>query len=188
MESLHTPLQKETLSRLTAGDSVLLSGTLYTARDAAHKRLVAMLDAGEPLPFSLPNQCIYYVGPCPAPPGRVIGPCGPTTSGRMDAYAPALFDRGLAAVIGKGNRSPAVIDALVRSGAVYFAATGGAAALLSRHVKAAELIAFEDLGAEGIYRLKVENFPLIVAIDSRGNNLYLSGPMKYRTAKNNVCI
>jgi fumarate hydratase subunit beta len=184
---LTTPLQKQALKSLKAGDTVLLSGVIYTARDAAHKRLITMLEKGEALPFDLKDQCIYHVGPCPAPPGRVIGPCGPTTSGRMDAYAPALFDRGLAAAIGKGNRNAGVIDALLRNGAVYFAATGGAAALLSRHVKAAELLAFEDLGAEGIYKLRVEDFPLIVAIDSRGGNLYEEGPAQYRMIGQSNC-
>ena len=170
---VHTPLTPEEARKLKSGDSVLLSGVVYTARDAAHKRLVALLDEGKPLPVELRDQLIYFVGPCPAPPGHPIGSAGPTTSGRMDAYSPRLIaDCGLRGMIGKGNRSAAVIDAMKQYGAVYFAATGGAGALIARCIRKCEIIAFPDLGPEAIHRLEVENFPLVVAIDSLGNNLY----------------
>ena len=177
---LHAPLLAEEIKGLRAGDSVLLSGTIYTGRDAAHKRLAAMIAAGEPLPFDIRNQVIYYAGPCPAKPGDAIGSCGPTTSYRMDAYAPTLCDLGLIGMIGKGQRSPAVIDAIRRNGGVYFAATGGAGALIAGSVKAARVIAFEDLGTEAIRELEVERLPLIVAIDAQGGNLYEEGPARYR--------
>ena len=180
MKKISVPIMESEIIDLKAGDMVSLSGVIYTARDAAHKRLLEMADRGEELPLPIKNTCIYHVGPCPAPPGRPVGPCGPTTSGRMDAYAPRLFDMGLKAVIGKGYRSQEVIDAIVRNKAVYFAATGGAAALISQCVKKCDIIAFEDLGAEGIYRFEVENFPLIVAVDCAGNDLYKMGPEKYR--------
>ena len=168
------------LETLRAGDSVLLSGTIYTGRDAAHKRLCALVAEGKPLPFDIRGQVIYYAGPCPAKPGDAIGSCGPTTSYRMDAYAPTLCDLGLIGMIGKGQRSPAVIDAIRRNGGVYFAATGGAGALIAGSVKAARVIAFEDLGTEAIRELQVEDLPLIVAIDSEGGNLYEEGPARYR--------
>ena len=177
---IHAPLLAQEIETLRAGDSVLLSGVFYTGRDAAHKRLAAMLEAGEPLPFDLRNQVIYYAGPCPAKPGDPIGSCGPTTSYRMDAYAPALCDRGLIGMIGKGQRSRAVCDAIRRNGGVYFAATGGAGALIAACVRSARVIAFEDLGTEAIRELTVENLPLIVAIDAHGGNLYEEGPAQYR--------
>lgn len=177
---IHAPLVAQELETLRAGDSVLLSGTIYTGRDAAHKRLCALVAEGKPLPFDIRGQVIYYAGPCPAKPGDAIGSCGPTTSYRMDAYAPTLCDLGLIGMIGKGQRSPAVIDAIRRNGGVYFAATGGAGALIAGSVKAARVIAFEDLGTEAIRELQVEDLPLIVAIDSEGGNLYEEGPARYR--------
>ena len=177
---IHAPLVAQELETLRAGDSVLLSGTIYTGRDAAHKRLCAQVEKGESLPFDPRNQVIYYAGPCPAKPGDAIGSCGPTTSYRMDAYAPTLCDLGLIGMIGKGQRSPAVIDAIRRNGGVYFAATGGAGALIAGSVKAARVIAFEDLGTEAIRELQVEDLPLIVAIDAAGGNLYEEGPARYR--------
>lgn len=177
---IHAPLVAQELETLRAGDSVLLSGTIYTGRDAAHKRLCALVEKGESLPFDPRNQVIYYAGPCPAKPGDAIGSCGPTTSYRMDAYAPTLCDLGLIGMIGKGQRSPAVIDAIRRNGGVYFAATGGAGALIAGSVKAARVIAFEDLGTEAIRELQVEDLPLIVAIDAAGGNLYEEGPARYR--------
>lgn len=177
---IYAPLLAQELETLRAGDSVLLSGTIYTGRDAAHKRLCALVEKGEPLPFDIRNQVIYYAGPCPAKPGDAIGSCGPTTSYRMDAYAPTLCDLGLIGMIGKGQRSPAVIDAIRRNGGVYFAATGGAGALIAGSVKAARVIAFEDLGTEAIRELQVEDLPLIVAIDAKGGNLYEEGPARYR--------
>ena len=177
---IHAPLVAQELETLRAGDSVLLSGTIYTGRDAAHKRLCALVAEGKPLPFDIRGQGIYYAGPCPAKPGDAIGSCGPTTSYRMDAYAPTLCDLGLIGMIGKGQRSPAVIDAIRRNGGVYFAATGGAGALIAGSVKAARVIAFEDLGTEAIRELQVADLPLIVAIDSEGGNLYEEGPARYR--------
>ena len=177
---IHAPLVAQELETLRAGDSVLLSGTIYTGRDAAHKRLCALVEKGESLPFDPRNQVIYYAGPCPAKPGDAIGSCGPTTSYRMDAYAPTLCDLGLIGMIGKGQRSPAVIDAIRRNGGVYFAATGGAGALIAGSVKSAKVIAFEDLGTEAIRELQVEDLPLIVAIDAAGGNLYEEGTARYR--------
>ena len=177
---IHAPLVAQELETLRAGDSVLLSGTIYTGRDDAHKRLCALVAEGKPLPFDIRGQVIYYAGPCPAKPGDAIGSCGPTTSYRMYAYAPTLCDLGLIGMIGKGQRSPAVIDAIRRNGGVYFAATGGAGALIAGSVKAARVIAFVDLGTEAIRELQVEDLPLIVAIDSEGGNLYEEGPARYR--------
>ena len=177
---IHAPLVAQELETLRAGDSVLLSGTIYTGRDAAHKRLCALVEKGESLPFDPRNQVIYYAGPCPAKPGDAIGSCGPTTSYRMDAYAPTLCDLGLIGMIGKGQRSPAVIDAIRRNGGVYFAATGGAGALIAGSVKSAKVIAFENLGTEAIRELQVEDLPLIVAIYAAGGNLYEEGPARYR--------
>ena len=177
---IHAPLVAQELETLRAGDSVLLSGTIYTGRDAAHKRLCALGAEGKPLSLDIRGQVIYYAGPCPAKPGDAIGSCGPTTSYRMDAYAPTLCDLGLIGMIGKGQRSPAVIDAIRRNGGVYFAATGGAGALIAGSVKAARVIAFEDLGTEAIRELQVTDLPLIVAIDSEGGNLYEEGPARYR--------
>lgn len=169
---INLPLTKEVARTLKAGDIVELSGVIYTARDAAHKRLIERLEANEPLPFDLKDSVIYYVGPTPEKPGTVIGSAGPTTSYRMDAYAPTLLDLGLKGMIGKGPRHQVVIDAMKRNDAVYFAAVGGAAALLALHIKEAEVIAFDDLGTEAIRRLVVENFPVIVATDCHGNSLY----------------
>ncbi|MDR1215323.1 MAG: FumA C-terminus/TtdB family hydratase beta subunit [Treponema sp.] len=162
MERISLPLARARAASLSAGDRCLLSGVVYTARDAAHKRLVVMLDAGEALPFPLEGACIYYAGPTPAPPGRVIGAIGPTTSGRMDVYTPRLLSAGLLAMIGKGERSNAVVSAIKQAGAVYFGALGGAGALLSSCVREAQVIAFPDLGTEAIHRLVVEDFPVTV--------------------------
>ncbi|MBQ2991601.1 MAG: Fe-S-containing hydro-lyase [Clostridia bacterium] len=180
MKCIHAPLVEEELSLLRAGDSVLLSGTIYTGRDAAHKRLCSMISEAHPLPFDVRNQVIYYAGPCPAKPGEVIGSCGPTTSYRMDSYSPMLCDLGLIGMIGKGPRNPDVISAIRRNGGIYFAATGGAGALIASCVKSSKVVAFDDLGTEAIRRLEVENLPLIVAIDSFGGNLYEEGPKAYR--------
>ena len=169
---INLPLTKEIAKTLTAGDLIELSGIIYTARDAAHKRLIERLEANEPLPFDLKDSIIYYVGPTPEKPGAVIGSAGPTTSYRMDAYTPTLLDLGLRGMIGKGPRNSLVIDAMKRNDAVYFAAVGGAAALLALHIKEAEVIAFDDLGTEAIRRLVVEDFPVIVATDCHGNSLY----------------
>ena len=168
-----TPLTGEVARGLKAGDRVLLSGVIWTGRDQAHKRLVALLDEGKPLPVELKDQVIYFVGPCPAPPGRQIGSAGPTTSYRMDAYSPRLLEAcGLRGMIGKGARTSPVVEAMRRCGAVYFAATGGAGALIAQCIKRCELIAFPDLGPEAIYRLEVEDFPLVVATDASGATLY----------------
>ena len=180
MKKVHLPLDKQTVKELKAGDMVEISGILYTARDAAHKRMIDMLKRGESLPFDIENQVIYYVGPCPAKPGYVIGSAGPTTSSRMDAYAPELIKLGLTGMIGKGLRSKDVISAMVQYGAVYFGAVGGAAALISKSIKKEELIAFPDIGTEAIRKLEVENFPAVVIIDSYGNNLYDIGREKYK--------
>ena len=169
---LEAPITKEKLADLKAGDRVLLTGTVYTARDQAHKRMTEAVKEGRELPFDIAGSIIYYVGPSPAPPGRPIGSAGPTTSYRMDPYAPMLLDLGQAAMIGKGPRNEEVKDAIIRNGAVYFAAIGGAAALISKSVKSAEVIAYDDLGAEAVRRLEVEDMPLIVAIDSTGKDLY----------------
>ena len=173
------PADKAELSKLRAGDKLTVSGTIYTARDAAHKRLTELIASGEELPLDIRGAAIYCAGPTPEKPGQVIGSCGPTTSGRMDAYAPGLLDRGLAVMIGKGDRNAAVIDAIVRNGAVYLAAMGGAGALMGSCVKAARIVCYEDLGCEAIRELKVENMPLTVVIDSQGNDLYKSGPEAY---------
>ena len=178
--SIHTPLDESNVEKLRAGDPVLIHGTIYTARDAAHKRLFDLLQNGEELPFDVTGQVIYYVGPTPAKPGAVIGAAGPTTAYRMDAYAPALIAKGLKGMIGKGSRGVDVIDALKRHKAVYFAATGGAGALISKTIKKVEMVAYEDLGTEAIRRLVVENFPAIVANDIYGNDLYEEGLKKYR--------
>ena len=159
---------------------VYISGTIYTARDAAHKRLCEMLDAGEPMPFNFEGQAVYYAGPCPAKPGQPIGSVGPTTGGRMDAYSPRLIQQGLRVMIGKGSRSEEVIDALKKYTGVYFAAIGGAAALMAKAVKEAEVIAFDELGTEAIRRLRVEELPVIVAIDHEGNDMYKLGVEKYK--------
>lgn len=180
---LKTEELKEMAPKLRAGDTVSLTGTVYTARDAAHKKIVAAMDAGEALPFDLDGAAIYYAGPTPAKPGRVIGSCGPTTSGRMDAYSPAMMEQGLKGMIGKGPRSKEVVDAMVKNNVVYFAAIGGAAALIADSVKECEVVAFDDLGPEAVRRLRVENYPCIVAIDSEGNNLYEQGVEQYKIAE-----
>ncbi len=169
---LETPLTKDKLSSLHAGDMIYLTGTIYTARDAAHKRMDDALNRGEALPFDIKDQTIYYMGPSPASGGRPIGAAGPTTAGRMDKYTPRLLDLGLKGMIGKGKRSSEVKEAVVRNSAVYFAAIGGAGALLSKSIKDAEVIAYEDLGTEAIRKLTVEDFPCIVVLDSYGNDLY----------------
>ena len=169
---IKAPLTKEEAATLQAGDYVYITGTIYTARDAAHKRMQETLDKGEALPLELGNNIIYYMGPSPAREGRPIGSAGPTTSSRMDKYAPTLMDLGLAGMIGKGKRSQAVLDAIVRNGAVYFAAVGGAGALLSKSIVKSEVVAYDDLGTEAIRKLEVENFPVIVVIDKEGHNLY----------------
>ncbi len=176
---IQTPLTKDKLRTLKAGDSVLITGTIYTARDAAHKRMIDGLEKGEGLPFDIRDQIIYYVGPCPAKPGAVIGSCGPTTSGRMDAYAPLLIEKGQTGMIGKGLRNEHVVNAMMARGAVYFGAIGGAGALIAKTVKSQKIIAFEDLGAEAIRELEVENFPVVVVIDSEGTNLYETGRKQY---------
>lgn len=180
VREISAPLTKDVISTLKAGDMVTISGTIYTARDAAHKRIVNMIDEGTPLPFDLQDQIIYYVGPCPAPQGKPIGSCGPTTSSRMDAYTPKLLDRGLAGMIGKGLRNPAVVEAMIRNKAVYFGAIGGVGALIAGTIESQEVICFPELGPEAVRRLTVKNFPAIVIIDSQGNNLYESGKAKFR--------
>lgn len=169
---IKTPLLKEDAAALRAGDRVLISGTIYTARDAAHKRMTEALSRGESLPFDIENQIIYYAGPTPAKPGEVIGSCGPTTSGRMDAYAPLLIALGETGMLGKGSRSQEVVEAMKTHKCVYFGAIGGAGALIAECIKSAEVIAYPDLGAEAIRRLTVENFPAFVVIDTLGNSLY----------------
>ena len=177
---INTPLSDEVTCNLHAGDRVLINGIIYTGRDAAHKRLAELLERGEKLPFELHGQVIYYVGPCPAKPGNVIGSAGPTTSGRMDAYAPGLMEIGLKGMIGKGSRSKDVIDSIVRHKCVYFAAIGGAGALLAEAIKEAEVVAFEDLGPEAIFRLRVENFPVTVIVDTEGKDLYEIGRSQFK--------
>lgn len=179
IKKIITPLTDEQVKPLRAGDKVNITGTIYTGRDAAHKNLVKGLENGEELPVDFQGQIIYYVGPCPAKPGQVIGPCGPTTSGRMDSYTPAMLNIGLKGMIGKGPRNEQIIQAIKNKGAVYFAAIGGAAAVIARSVKKADVVAYPHLGPEAIYRLEVEDFPCIVAIDSQGNNLYESGVKEF---------
>ncbi len=173
------PFTSEKFSVLKSGDTVLLTGTIYTARDAAHKRIVEMLAKGEVLPFELKDSVIYYVGPTPEKPGMPIGSAGPTTSYRMDAYAPQLMDLGQTGMIGKGQRSQEVKNAVIRNGAVYFAAIGGAGALMAQCVKKSEVIAFDDLGAEAVRKLQVSDFPVTVVLDSHGGDLYLEGRKAY---------
>ncbi|TET62723.1 MAG: Fe-S-containing hydro-lyase [Candidatus Stahlbacteria bacterium] len=177
---IKTPLSDEDVQNLKIGDSVLITGKIYTARDAAHKRLIDLIQKGESLPFDIKGQIIYYVGPAPAKPGYIIGPAGPTTSGRCDPYTPALLLLGLKGMIGKGTRSKEVRGAMEKHKAVYFAATGGAAALISKNIKAVKIIAYEDLGPEAIRELEVEDFPVIVANDAHGGDLYEEGTKKYR--------
>ena len=178
--TIQVPLSEEDINTLKAGDYVYLSGIIYTARDAAHKRMDEALDRGGELPIDIKNQAIYYMGPSPAREGRPIGSAGPTTANRMDKYAPRLLDLGQTAMIGKGKRSQAVIDAVVRNGCVYLAAIGGAGALLSKCIKSSEVVAYEDLGTEAIRKLQVENLPVIVVIDSEGNNLYETAIREYK--------
>lgn len=179
MAAIKTPLTDEIVESLNAGDSVLLSGVVYTARDAAHARLVELLRAGKPLPVDLAGQVIYYVGPTPAKPGQVIGSAGPTTSGRMDSFTPELLRAGLKGMIGKGYRSQFVIDAMAEHKAVYFAATGGAAAMLAKRVISCEVVAYEDLGCEAIHRLEVVDLPLVVINDTYGRDFYRENQERY---------
>jgi len=176
---IEMPLTEEKVRELRCGDSVLLSGVIYTGRDAAHKRLVELLEKGEKLPIDVKDSVIYYVGPAPAKPGQVIGSAGPTTSYRMDAYAPALLDEGLKGMIGKGKRSAEVVESMKKNGAVYFGAIGGAGALLAKCIKKVEIVAYEDLGTEAIRKIEVCDLPLSVIIDSEGNNLYEQGRKEY---------
>ena len=179
MKKLQTPFTREDARALKAGDACLITGVIYTARDAAHKRLCELVAQGKPLPLEMENAIIYFVGPTPAKPGQAIGSAGPTTSYRMDAYSPTLIALGQTGMIGKGKRSSEVIDAMKQHGAVYFGATGGCGALLSKCIKKSEIVAYEDLGAEAIRRLEVEDFPVTVIIDSDGNNLYETGRAQY---------
>ena len=176
---LKTPLTNTDVEKLKAGDKVLLNGVIYTGRDAAHKRLFDLLKEGKPLPIEIKGQIIYYVGPAPAKPGRAIGSAGPTTSGRMDAYSPKLMEIGLKGMIGKGMRKKEVVEAMKKYKAVYFAATGGAGALLAKAIKKAQVVAYEDLGPEAINRLEVVDFPVIVVNDTKGNDLYQQGMKQY---------
>ena len=176
---INAPISDEDAKSLHSGDYVYISGTIYTARDAAHKRMAEALAAGQPLPIDMKNNIIYYMGPSPAREGRPIGSAGPTTASRMDKYAPDLLDLGLKGMIGKGKRSQAVIDGIVRNGAVYFAAVGGAGAILSKCIKKSTVIAYDDLGTEAIRELEVENLPVVVVIDSEGNNLYETAIKEY---------
>lgn len=182
-KKITTPLTVEKTRDLHCGDNVLISGVIYTGRDAAHKRLCELLAEGKELPIDVKDAIIYYVGPAPAQPGQVIGSAGPTTSYRMDAYAPDLLNIGLKGMIGKGKRSPEVVDAMKKNGAVYFGAIGGAGALLAKCIKKAEVVAYDDLGAEAVRRLEVEKLPAVVIIDSEGNNLYEQGRAEYLAGK-----
>lgn len=179
-KQIKAPIDKKTAEGLRAGDYVYLSGIIYTARDAAHQRMTEALDRGERLPIEIEGNVIYYMGPSPAREGRPIGSAGPTTASRMDKYTPRLLELGMGAMIGKGKRSQAVIDAIVQHGSVYFAAIGGAGAILSKCITKSEVVAYEDLGTEAIRKLTVENFPVIVVIDSQGNNLYETAILQYR--------
>ena len=185
-KSIKVPLSREEAKKLKSGDSCLLSGVIYTARDAAHKRLCELVEQGKELPLDVKDSVIYFVGPTPAKPGEVIGSAGPTTSYRMDAYSPTLIKQGQTGMIGKGKRNNDVINAMKEHGAVYFGAIGGCGALLSQCIKKSEVIAYDDLGAEAIHRLEVENFPVVVVIDSEGNNLYETGPADYLKTVNNL--
>ena len=181
---INTPLEKKIIEMLSAGDMVYITGTIYTARDAAHKRMAEALKAGKELPIDVRGEMIYYMGPSPAREGNVIGSAGPTTASRMDRYTPRLLDMGLCGMIGKGKRSLEVIEAMIRNGAVYFAAIGGAGALLSKTIVKAELIAYDDLGTEAIRKLTVKDFPAIVVIDTKGNNLYDIAQKEFSTENN----
>ena len=178
-KKIQTPLTREMVRELKAGDSCLITGTIYTARDAAHKRLCELVAQGKELPMEIKDAIIYFVGPTPAKPGQAIGSAGPTTSYRMDAYSPTLISIGQTGMIGKGKRNEEVINAMKEHGAIYFGAIGGCGALLSKCIKKAEIVAYEDLGAEAIRKLEVEDFPVVVIIDSEGNNLYESGRKEY---------
>ena len=177
---IQAPIRKEEIKTLKAGDYVYINGIIYTARDAAHKRMDDTLTRGEKLPLDIKNQMIYYMGPSPAREGRIIGSAGPTTASRMDKYAPRLLDLGLGAMIGKGKRSKEVLDAIVRNGSIYFAAVGGAGALLSKCIQKSEVIAYDDLGTEAIRKLEVKDFPVIVVVDAEGNNLYETAIEEYK--------
>lgn len=177
--NIKTPLTRENVKMLRAGDSCLISGTIYTARDAAHKRLCELVSEGKELPIDIKDSIIYFVGPTPSKPGQPIGSAGPTTSYRMDAYSPTLIELGQTGMIGKGKRGAEVVEAMKKHGAVYFGAIGGCGALLSQCIKKSEIVAYDDLGAEAIRRLEVENFPVVVVIDSMGNNLYETGRTNY---------
>ena len=179
MKEIFTPITDETISALAMGEMVYLSGMIYTARDAAHKELASLVESGQALPFDFAGQAVFYAGPAPARPPRPIGSVGPTTAGRMDFYAPLLISKGLKVMIGKGLRSKEVTEAIIKHRGIYFAATGGVAALMARCVKSARVIAFEELGTEAVRELVVEKLPLVVAIDSRGNNLYENGRLEY---------
>lgn len=183
---ISTPLTEEKVKELKSGDSVLISGTIYTARDAAHKRLVELIEKGKKLPFNIKDSIVYYVGPSPAKPGHAIGSAGPTTSYRMDSYAPKLLDLGLKGMIGKGLRGKEVIESMKKNKAVYFAAIGGAAALIGKSIKKAEIIAYEDLGSEAVRKLEVEDLPVVVVIDCEGNNLYETGREQYLKSVSSV--
>ena len=178
-QHITAPLSKQEVAKLKSGDYVYITGTIYTARDAAHKRMFEALQENEPLPMEMKDNIIYYMGPSPAREGRPIGSAGPTTASRMDKYAPSLLDLGLCGMIGKGKRSQEVSDAIVKNGAVYFAAVGGAGALLSKSIVSSEVIAYDDLGTEAIRKLSVKDFPVIVVIDSEGNNLYETAIKEY---------
>lgn len=183
--SITTPLQEKDVLALKAGDRVLLSGIIYTARDAAHKKMFEALENDEALPFEMAGQTIYYVGPTPAKPGQVIGSAGPTTSGRMDKYTPALLDQGLRAMIGKGYRSPEVIESMKKNKAVYFAAVGGSGALIAKSILSMEVIAYEELGPEAIFKLEIKDFPAVVIIDIQGNDWYQIGKQQFNTKDSN---
>ncbi len=178
--TLTTPLSDQDVENLKIGDKVLLNGIIYTGRDAAHKRLIDLINQGKELPIDIKGQIIYYVGPAPAKPGQVIGSAGPTTSYRMDPYAPSLMKLGMKGMIGKGNRAPEIVEAMKKYKTVYFGATGGAGALIAKTIKKSEIVAYEDLGPEAIRRLEVENFPVVVVNDTLGGDLYVEGARKYR--------
>ncbi len=177
---LKTPLTDADVDKLKIGDKVLITGVIYTGRDSAHKRMIDLIKQGKELPIDVKGQIIYYVGPTPARPGKPIGSAGPTTSYRMDAYAPKMMELGMKGMIGKGNRAPEVIEAMKKYKAIYFGATGGAGAVLARSIKKAKVVAYEDLGPEAIHRLEVEDFPAVVINDTKGNDLYVEGAKKYR--------
>lgn len=183
--NLQFPCKRKILKSLKSGDQVKINGILYMARDAAHKKMTEEYNESGKYPFDIKNQGIYYAGPAPAAPGRIIGPAGPTTSMRMDSFTPGLLDNGLALMIGKGNRSESVIESIKKNGCVYLAATGGVAALISKSIKRQEIIAYEELGAEALRKIYIEDFPAIVIIDCDGNNLYESGKKEFRKTENN---